>query len=152
MTWDIRASNLATVIAHPALAISLAFGRNEDWTPCPSGPWVRRSTKSSGGWQPSSLRTWRATRLMAQDEVWTVRGLAAHRATLDDLIAEHGGRIANTAGDSVLAEYSSAVDAVACAVEVQERIGSETGGPKLQRVTNANERPLPAGSGLDDAR
>jgi TolB-like protein len=42
---------------------------------------------------------------------------------MDGLIAEHGGRIANTAGDSVLAEFSSAVDAVQCAVAVQERLG-----------------------------
>ena len=41
---------------------------------------------------------------------------------MDGLIAEHGGRIANTAGDSVLAEFPSAVDAVQCAVEVQEAL------------------------------
>ncbi len=72
------------------------------------------------------------SRLMEQDEVGTMRALAARRAIMDGLIAEHGGRIANTAGDSVLAEFSSAVDAVECAIEVQERIGSETSGPKLQ--------------------
>jgi adenylate cyclase len=42
---------------------------------------------------------------------------------MDGLIGEHGGRIANTAGDSVLAEFPSAVDAVQCAVAVQERLG-----------------------------
>ena len=41
---------------------------------------------------------------------------------MDRLIAEHGGRIANTAGDSVLAEFPSAVDAVQCAMEVQEAL------------------------------
>ena len=41
---------------------------------------------------------------------------------MDRLIAEHGGRIANTAGDSVLAEFPSAVDAVQCAIEVQEAL------------------------------
>jgi adenylate cyclase len=39
---------------------------------------------------------------------------------MDRLIAEHGGRIANTAGDSVLAEFPSVVDAVQCAVQVQK--------------------------------
>ncbi len=60
------------------------------------------------------------SRLMEQDEVRTLRTLAAHREIMDRLIAEHGGRIANTAGDSVLAEFPSAVDAVQCAVAVQE--------------------------------
>src|SRR3954468_8633653 len=41
---------------------------------------------------------------------------------MDGLIQEHGGRIANTAGDSVLAEFPSAVDAVQCAVAVQEKL------------------------------
>lgn len=59
------------------------------------------------------------SRLMAEDEVGTMEVLTAHRAVLDGLIAQHRGRIANTAGDSVLAEFPSAVDAVTCAVEVQ---------------------------------
>ena len=62
------------------------------------------------------------SRLMGQDEVGTLRMLAAHRDIMDRLIAEHRGRIANTAGDSVLAEFPSVVDAVQCAVEVQEAI------------------------------
>jgi len=49
---------------------------------------------------------------MGQDEVGTLRTLAAHREIMDRLIAEHRGRIANTAGDSVLAEFPSVVDAV----------------------------------------
>ena len=52
------------------------------------------------------------SRLMSQDEVGTLRILTAHREIMDRLIAEYGGRIANTAGDSVLAEFPSAVDAV----------------------------------------
>ena len=62
------------------------------------------------------------SRLMSQDEDATLRSLTDHRAIMDRLIAEHGGRIANTAGDSVLAEFPSAVDAVRCAVEVQEAL------------------------------
>jgi len=63
------------------------------------------------------------SRLMSQDEAGTLRALAAAREVMDGLIAEHGGRIANTAGDSVLAEFPSAVDAVQCATVVQERLG-----------------------------
>jgi adenylate cyclase len=62
------------------------------------------------------------SRLMSQDEVGTLQTLTAHRETMDRLITEHGGRIANTAGDSVLAEFPSVVDAVQCAVAVQEAI------------------------------
>jgi adenylate cyclase len=56
---------------------------------------------------------------MGADEVGTLKGLTERRAILDRIIGEHRGRIANTAGDSVLAEFGSAVDAVQCAVEAQ---------------------------------
>jgi adenylate cyclase len=59
------------------------------------------------------------SRLMGVDEVGTLKGLTERRAILDRIIGEHRGRIANTAGDSVLAEFGSAVDAVQCAVEAQ---------------------------------
>jgi adenylate cyclase len=59
------------------------------------------------------------SRLMGADEVGTLKGLTERRAILDRLIGEHRGRIANTAGDSVLAEFGSAVDAVQCAMEAQ---------------------------------
>ena len=49
----------------------------------------------------------------------TLKGLTERRAILDRFIGEHRGRIANTAGDSVLAEFGSAVDAVQCAVDAQ---------------------------------
>jgi adenylate cyclase len=59
------------------------------------------------------------SRLMGADEVATLDALSERREILDGLIATHGGRIANTAGDSVLAEFGSAVDAVRCAMEAQ---------------------------------
>jgi adenylate cyclase len=59
------------------------------------------------------------SRLMGADEVGTLKGLTERRAILDKAIGDHRGRIANTAGDSVLAEFGSAVDAVQCAVEAQ---------------------------------
>jgi TolB-like protein/class 3 adenylate cyclase len=59
------------------------------------------------------------SRLMGSDEVGTLRALTERRQILDALIVSNHGRIANTAGDSVLAEFSSAVDAVQCAVDAQ---------------------------------
>lgn len=59
------------------------------------------------------------SRLMAADEAGTLKGLTERRSILDKTIAQYRGRIANTAGDSVLAEFGSAVDAVQCAVEAQ---------------------------------
>jgi class 3 adenylate cyclase len=61
------------------------------------------------------------SRLMGADEVATLDALTARREILDGLIATHGGRIANTAGDSALAEFGSAVDAVRCAMEARGR-------------------------------
>src|SRR5262249_5190579 len=55
------------------------------------------------------------SRLSAENEEETLRTLKAHRAVIDRPIARHEGRIFNTAGDSVLAEFSSAVEAVRCA-------------------------------------
>jgi class 3 adenylate cyclase len=59
---------------------------------------------------------------MGRDEEGTVRVLSAHRAVIDGIIAFHEGRIVSTAGDSVLAEFPSVVEAVRCAVEIQEAI------------------------------
>jgi adenylate cyclase len=65
------------------------------------------------------------SRLMGRDEVGTLRTLTAYRVIIDRLIGSHRGRIFNTAGDSVLADFASAVDAAQCAVEVQEAIAKE---------------------------
>ena len=59
------------------------------------------------------------SRLMGIDEVGTLKSLTERRAILDKLIGGHRGRIANTAGDSVLAEVGSAVDAVQRAADAQ---------------------------------
>jgi len=73
--------------------------------------------------------------LIEQDEAGTVEALTAHRETMDRLIADHGGRIANTAGDSVLAEFPSAVEAVQCAVNVQNALAlSSENTPEGRRV------------------
>ena len=59
---------------------------------------------------------------MGTDEEGTMRVLSAHRAVIDGIIAFHNGRIVGTAGDSVLAEFSSVVEAVRCAVEIQDAL------------------------------
>jgi class 3 adenylate cyclase len=62
------------------------------------------------------------SRLVAEDEEETLRRLAAYRAVVDDFIVKAGGRIFNTAGDAVLAEFPSAVEAVRCAIDIQESL------------------------------
>jgi len=62
------------------------------------------------------------SRLVAEDEEETLRRLASYRSVVDDFIARAGGRIFNTAGDAVLAEFPSAVDAVRCAIDIQESL------------------------------
>jgi adenylate cyclase len=52
------------------------------------------------------------SRLMRDDEEATFRTLASHRKTIDGLIEQHHGRFVNSAGDSVLAEFASVVNAV----------------------------------------
>jgi class 3 adenylate cyclase len=62
------------------------------------------------------------SRLVAEDEEETLRRLASYRSVTDDFIARSGGRIFNTAGDAVLAEFPSAVEAVRCAIDIQESL------------------------------
>ncbi|MGX4768564.1 adenylate/guanylate cyclase domain-containing protein [Bradyrhizobium guangdongense] len=62
------------------------------------------------------------SRLVAEDEEETLRRLASYREVIDDFIARASGRIFNTAGDAVLAEFPSAVDAVRCAIDIQESL------------------------------
>jgi len=59
------------------------------------------------------------SRLMGQDEAATVRDLKGHQAVILPLVGRHGGRIIDTAGDGILAEFPSVIGATACAVEIQ---------------------------------
>ncbi|HJY80934.1 MAG TPA: adenylate/guanylate cyclase domain-containing protein [Candidatus Binatia bacterium] len=65
------------------------------------------------------------SRLMGEDEEATLRTLTASRQVTDTLIQQHRGRIVGTAGDSILAEFASVVDAVQCAVEIQTALKTE---------------------------
>src|SRR5205085_8750294 len=76
------------------------------------------------------------SRLMGTDEVGTLKGLTERRAILDRFIGEHRGRIANTAGDSVLAEFGSAAEAVQCAVEAQAALAEANAGIPSDKQIN----------------
>ena len=62
------------------------------------------------------------SRMMGENEEATVQTLRAHRAVFDALLSQHHGRIFNTAGDAILAEFPSAVEAVRCATEIQSAL------------------------------
>ena len=63
--------------------------------------------------------------LMADDEVFTIKTLKEYRGIMATCIEQHSGRVVDNPGDNLLAEFSSAVDAVECAVEVQKKLKKE---------------------------
>src|SRR5216684_3181749 len=65
------------------------------------------------------------SRLMGENEEATLSALSSYRKLTDSLIEQHRGRFVNSAGDSVLAEFASVVNAVQCAVEIQTTLKSE---------------------------
>ena len=60
--------------------------------------------------------------LIADDEVLTLKTLNEYRDIMSNLIDSHSGRVVDAVGDNMLAEFSSAVDAVECAIEIQNRL------------------------------
>lgn len=62
------------------------------------------------------------SRLMGEDEEATVRSITAYREVLTNLIQQHNGKVLDSPGDNLLAEFVSVVDAVQCAVAVQKEI------------------------------
>lgn len=62
------------------------------------------------------------SRLMEQDEAATLATLQIYRDAMDGLIGRHRGRIVSTAGDSLLADFPSVVEAVRCAIEIQQEL------------------------------
>jgi class 3 adenylate cyclase len=59
------------------------------------------------------------SRLMGEDEEQTLKTFRGHKKVFESLVAAHRGRIFNTAGDAILAEFASAVEAVRCATDIQ---------------------------------
>jgi adenylate cyclase len=73
--------------------------------------------------------------LMAEDEIATIRTIKSHRQTMNALIAGHKGRVVDSPGDNLLAEFKSVVDAVQCAVEMQKALKTKNDGlPKGRRM------------------
>ncbi len=62
------------------------------------------------------------SRLMGEDEVATIRMLTTYREVMATLIRQHRGRVVDSPGDNLLAEFASVVDAVQCAVEIQQEL------------------------------
>ena len=62
------------------------------------------------------------SRLMGDNEEATVRTIKAYRAAFNDLAQQYRGRIVDSPGDNILAEFNSVVDAVNCAVEIQREL------------------------------
>ncbi len=60
------------------------------------------------------------SRLMGEDEEWTLRTLNNYKGLIRNLVGEHRGRVVGSPGDNILAEFASVVDAVQCAVEIQQ--------------------------------
>src|SRR3974390_3047747 len=60
--------------------------------------------------------------LMGADEARTVRDLKGHQAVVLPMVGEFGGRVIDTAGDGILAEFPSVVNALRCAVAIQSKM------------------------------
>ena len=74
-------------------------------------------------------------RLMEADEPGTMAMLRRYRTAISGLVERHDGRIVNTWGDAVIAEFASVVEAVQCAVEIQQEISSQQADqPDAQRM------------------
>jgi adenylate cyclase len=69
------------------------------------------------------------SRLMGADEAATLARLRRYRSAIAGLVERHDGRIVNTWGDAVIAEFASVVEAVQCAVEIQREISNEDSEP-----------------------
>jgi adenylate cyclase len=73
------------------------------------------------------------SRLMEADEAGTLAELQRHRTVMTRLVERHDGRIVNTWGDAVIAEFASVVEAVQCAIETQQEVSSEEADPSPER-------------------
>jgi len=74
-------------------------------------------------------------RLMGEDEAGTLQTLKGHRQAMCSLVGKHQGRVVDTRGDNLLAEFSSVVDALECAVEIQKELkGRNEALPKERRM------------------
>jgi len=85
------------------------------------------------------------SRLMEADETGTLETLRRYRTAIARLVERHDGRIVNTWGDAVIAEFASVVEAVQCAVEIQQEISQQ-----VSDVPQANPMRFRIGINLGD--
>lgn len=85
------------------------------------------------------------SRLMEADETGTLETLRRYRTAIARLVERHDGRIVNTWGDAVIAEFTSVVEAVQCAVELQQEISNQGSG-----ASQANPMQFRIGINLGD--
>jgi len=85
------------------------------------------------------------SRLMGEDEDATIRTLTTYRALMSTIIQKHRGRVVDSPGDNLLAEFGSVVDAVGCAVEIQEELGV-----KNEKLPNNRRMEFRIGINLGD--
>ena len=92
----------------------------------PSGAWIHdrhlEGTMTTVGRRLADVLSADAkgdSRLMGEDEIGTVQTITGHREAIRDIVHRFNGRVVDSPGDNVLAEFVSVVDAVACAVDIQ---------------------------------
>ncbi len=85
------------------------------------------------------------SRLMHEDEPATVRDLKSHQSVILPLVGQHGGRIIDTAGDGIMAEFPSVIGATECAVEIQTVMAERN-----QRVLESRRMRFRIGINLGD--
>jgi adenylate cyclase len=85
------------------------------------------------------------SRLMGDDEAATVRTITEYRALISARVVNHGGRVVDAPGDNLLAEFTSVVDAVRCAVEVQRELRARNA-----TLPEARRMPFRIGINLGD--
>ena len=74
--------------------------------------------------------------LMADNEPATIATLKSYRQKMTFLIQQHQGRVVDSPGDNILAEFGSAVDAVNCAVKIQEELKERNAESHRQHISN----------------
>ena len=73
------------------------------------------------------------SRLMGEDEEATIRTLTTYRNAIAKLVQQYRGRVVDSPGDNILSEFTSAVDAVNCAVEIQRELAERNAGLPYNR-------------------
>lgn len=74
------------------------------------------------------------SRLMSHDEAQTVTTLKTHREIISRLVLDNSGRVIDSPGDNILAEFSSVVEAVTCALEIQDEINNNNSSLPADRL------------------